>query len=156
MERRVLYLVVALAVAGSSAVPLLAQAKKSDSVVKITAKGSKPDADGKQTVTVTIQIDKGWHIYANPVDNDMLRPAQTVVTLAGKEKLQDVKIEYPAGKVNKDEFVGDHKIYEDKVEIKAHVQRARNDSGPLEASVRIQSCDSSKCLLLATVKVSVE
>ena len=40
----------------------------------MTAKGSKLDADGKQTVAITIQIDKGWHIYANPVDDNSLRP----------------------------------------------------------------------------------
>src|SRR5262249_33401290 len=44
-------------------------AKRSDSVVKVTAKAEpeKPGADGKQVVIVTLIIDKGWHLYANPV-----------------------------------------------------------------------------------------
>jgi DsbC/DsbD-like thiol-disulfide interchange protein len=131
-------------------------AQKSETKVKIAARGSKPDADGKQTVTVSIQIDKGWHIYANPIGNDGLKSIQTVVTLAGKEKLQDVKIEYPAGKVHKDATLGDYKIYEDQVEIKAQVQRAKGDTSPLEASVKIQACDEKKCLLISTVNVPVE
>ena len=36
----------------------LAQAKKSDSVVKATATADKPDAQGKQTVTITLEIKK--------------------------------------------------------------------------------------------------
>ena len=50
-----------------SAVPAFAAPLKSDSVVKATAAAAKPDADGKQTVTLTLAIDKGWHLYANPV-----------------------------------------------------------------------------------------
>jgi len=156
MDRRLFCLVVALAVVVGSDVRLPAQAKKSDAVVKMTAKGSKPDADGKQTVTVTIQIDKGWHIYANPVDNEDLKSNATVVSLTGKEKLQDMKVEYPPGKLKKDTIVGDHKIYEDKVEIKVRVQRAKGDAGPLEATVRIHSCNNDSCLLPGSVKVPVE
>src|ERR1700722_6543054 len=108
MARRALCLAIGTAVvvlAGTIALrlepELLAQAKKSDSVVKVTAKGGKADADGKQTVTVTIQIEKGWHIYANPVGEDSLKPVQTMLTVTGKEKPQDVKVEYPAGKTIK-------------------------------------------------------
>jgi len=164
MARRALRLAMVTAVvvlAGTSAVrlepQLLAQAKKSDSVVKVTAKGGKADADGKQTVTVTIHIEKGWHIYANPVGDDSLKPVQTVLTVTGKEKPQDVKVEYPAGKTIKDaDLKIEYKTYEDKVEIKALVQRAKGDNGPLEASVKIQACGDKNCLLPATVKVPVE
>src|SRR5271170_6455078 len=108
---------------------LLAQ-KKSDAVIKAVAKAGKADADGKQTVTVNIQIEKGWHLYANPVGEDSLKPVQTVLTITGKEKLQDLKVEYPAGKTVKDaDLKIEYKTYEDKVEIKALVQRAKGDSG---------------------------
>jgi DsbC/DsbD-like thiol-disulfide interchange protein len=136
---------------------LYAQGKKSDAVVKVTAKGGKVDGDGKQTVTITAQIDKGWHIYANPVGEDSLKPVQTVVTVTGKEKLQDVKLDYPTGKVVKDaDLKIEYKVYEGKVEIAAHVQRAKGDTGPLEVSVKIQACSDKNCLLPATVKVPVE
>src|SRR5215471_18588886 len=67
--------------------------------VKIQATASKPDAQGKQTVTVQITIAKGWHIYANPVDHEDFAEAQTVVALkAGGKNVGTVK--YPAGKTH--------------------------------------------------------
>jgi DsbC/DsbD-like thiol-disulfide interchange protein len=139
--------------------PAFAQAKKSDSVVKVTATATRPDADGKQTVTLTLDIEKPWHVYANPVGNDSLDDAATTVTLDAKEKPEVLKVDYPAGKVEKDEVVGDYKIYEDRVVIKAAVRRARGDTGPLTVSVKLQACStmgkSGMCLVPATVKVSV-
>src|ERR1700741_2526133 len=97
--------------------PLTAQLPKSDSKVKVTAAGSKPDADGNQTVTITLDIDPTWHLYANPVENDMLAPVQTRVKFI--TKVDDVKVTYPEGKLVKDKTVGDYRSYEGKVVIKA-------------------------------------
>jgi DsbC/DsbD-like thiol-disulfide interchange protein len=132
-----------------------AQAKKSDSVVKAAAKADKPGADGKQVVTVTLTIDKGWHIYANPVGLSDLDSAQTTLKFTGKLKPEAVKIDYPAGKVVKDAVLGDYKIYKDKVTIKATVQRAKGDTSPLEVSASIQACNDRGCLLPSTIKVPV-
>ena len=54
-------------------------AKTSESVVKITGKADRPDAGGKQTVTLTVAIQSPWHLYANPVGSDDLASAQTTV-----------------------------------------------------------------------------
>jgi uncharacterized protein len=151
-----LALVIAGSVASRLEPELLAQVKKSDAFVKVTAKGGKADSDGKQAVTITIQIEKGWHIYANPVGDDSLKPVQTVVTVTGKEKLQDVKVDYPAGKLVKEKDLDlEYRIYEGSVEIKAHVRRAKGDSGPLEVSARVHASGGC-CVLPATVKVPVE
>lgn len=150
----------ALLLAGLTLVCLLAPtpalAQKSDSKVKITAEVSKPDAEGKQVVTLNLTIEKGWHLYANPIGNKDLESAQTKVTLKGGQELKDVKIEYPVGKVHKDSVVGDYSVYEGSVVIKAQVRRASGDASPLEASVAIQSCNDKTCLLPATVKVPVK
>jgi DsbC/DsbD-like thiol-disulfide interchange protein len=133
----------------------LAQAKKSDSVVKVEAKtDGKPDAGGHQTLTITLDVEKGWHIYANPVENEDLASVQTVVGIASKVKLDDVKITYPAGKPY---GKGDekHKIYEGKVTIKAQVKRAAGDTGPLEVSIKLQSCNDRTCLFPVTLKKEV-
>jgi DsbC/DsbD-like thiol-disulfide interchange protein len=132
-----------------------AQGKKSDSVVKVSAKATKPDSDGKQVVTITLDIDKPWHVYANPVNNDMLKSVQTAVKFTSKVD-GDVKFDYPAGKVVNDKTVGDYKTYEGKVEIKATVRRAKDETGPLKLTVKIQACDNEKCLLPATVKLTAE
>jgi DsbC/DsbD-like thiol-disulfide interchange protein len=135
--------------------PALAQGKKSDTVVKASATADKAGADGKQTVLVTLMIQSGWHIYANPVGNPDFDSTKTVVTIAGKAKLTSVNVTYPEGEVVRDKTVGDYKVYKGKVTIRATVQRASGDTGPLEAAIKLQSCSKSVCLLPATIKVPV-
>ena len=130
-------------------------AKKSDSVVKVTASADKPDAEGKQSVKITLAIDKGWHAYANPVGLSDLADVQTTVAITAKTKPDAVKVTYPAGKQIKDKIVGDYNVYEDKAVIKAVVQRPKGDAGPLEVTVKLQACSDQKCLLPATVKLTV-
>jgi DsbC/DsbD-like thiol-disulfide interchange protein len=135
-----------------------AQGKKSNDVVKVTAAADKPDANGKQTVTLTITIEKPWHIYANPVGQEDLASAATVVDITGKTKPKSVKVNYPTGKVEKDTVVGNYMIYEGKIEVKADVTRATGDTGPLKASVKVQACTTGAkgpCLLPATIDVEI-
>src|SRR6516164_4743777 len=88
-----------------------AQGKKSDNVVKAKATATKLGDDGKQTVEITLEIDSKYYLYANPVGQDEYKEAETTVAVVGKQKLQSVKVTYPAGKVKKDKDVGDYKIY---------------------------------------------
>lgn len=129
-------------------------AKKSESVVKASAAAAKPDADGKVVVTITLAIEKPWHTYANPVPKEF-PGLPTVVTVEGKIKPEDVKVEYPTGKVIKDNTVGDYNVYEDKTEIKVTVRRAKGESGPLGVNVQVQACSDKQCLLPSTLKVTV-
>jgi DsbC/DsbD-like thiol-disulfide interchange protein len=129
---------------------------KSDKVVKVTVKADpdKPGADGQQVVTVTMVVDKGWHIYANPVGQKDLESAATVVKVGAKIP-PVLKVEYPKGKTVKDKVLGDYNVYEDKVAIKATVKRAEGDKGPLEVGVTFQACNDKSCLLPATVKLTL-
>jgi hypothetical protein len=131
------------------------QGKKSDAVVKASASADKPDADGKQVVTLTLTIDPKYHLYANPVGNADLESSQVLVKVGGKAKLDSVKINYPPGQVVKDKVVGDYKIYKDKAVIKATVKRAKGATGALEVSVTLVACSKTSCLLPATIKVEV-
>jgi DsbC/DsbD-like thiol-disulfide interchange protein len=149
---RIAALALALATLGGAA---QAQLKKSDTVVKAEAKADKPADDGTQVVSVTLTIDKGWHLYANPVANPELLDNQTIVSVSGKNKLQDVKVAYPDGKLVKDKVVGDYKVYDGTVTVKATVRRARGDTGPLDVTVKVQACSDTLCLAPATVKLSV-
>jgi DsbC/DsbD-like thiol-disulfide interchange protein len=134
--------------------PAAAAPPKSDSVVKATAVAGKPGPDGKQTVTLTLAIDKGWHIYANPVGNADLAAAQTTVKAKAAGALSDVKIEFPTGKKVKDAVVGDYIVYEDQAVINVNVTRAKDDDSPLELTVKLQACNESTCLLPGEVKVT--
>lgn len=127
-------------------------AKKSDAVIKIKAAATAPGADGKQVVTVTLDIDKPWHLYANPVPADF--PGIPTTVTVSKVKPEDVKVEYPAGKLVKDAVVGDYKVYEGTVVLRATVQRDKTDQGPLELRIRLQACTDQQCLLPATVTLT--
>ncbi len=147
----------ALLIGLGTALDLQAGGKKSDSQVKITASASKIDGDGNQVVTVKLAVNKGWHIYANPVGNSDLASSQTVVTVNAKAKPEELKVTYPPGKVTEDKVVGDYKVYEGEVNIKAALKRAAGDTGPLEVAIRFMAChEKGVCLLPATVKLTVK
>jgi hypothetical protein len=131
--------------------PAAAQAKKSESVVRAKVAPGKPDADGTQVLTVTLIMDKSWHTYANPVPDDF--PGLPVsVTVTGKGK-DDVKVEYPKGRLVKDTTVGDYYVYDDTVDIKITVKKAKGDA--LELNVKVQACSDKQCLLPSTLKLNV-
>lgn len=130
--------------------------KKSDSEVKIAASSTRPDASGRQTVTLQLAINKGWHLYANPIRNDQFTSLETKVSITSQGKPVEAKVSYPAGKRHQDKIVGDYMVYENKIAIQADVQRGAGDNGPLEVSIRFNACnDKGQCLQPATVKVSV-
>jgi hypothetical protein len=136
--------------------PTVAHAQKSDSVVKVEVDAGKIEND-KQTVTLTIAVAKGYHIYANQIGQENIA-LPTEVAVSGKTKLQGLKINYPPGKLKIDSTVGDHYIYERLAVIEADVQRAKGDTGPLKATIKLQACSEgkdAKCLLPATLEVNV-
>jgi thiol:disulfide interchange protein len=127
------------------------------SKVKVNATATKPDDQGRQTVTVTLDIEKPWYAYGNPVGNEEFEAAQTTVAIASKNKLESVKVEYPPAKEKKDPVIGTYRIYEDKVAIKALVQRAKGDAGPLQVTVKFMTCHpKGQCLPPETVKLEVK
>lgn len=130
---------------------------KSEEAVKATLKADKIGADGKQLVTITLEIDPRYHIYANPVGNEDFDSNKTSVGITSKNKLESVKVDYPAGDLVKDSVVGDYKVYKGKVTFKAAVQRAKGDTGPLSLTIALQACSDKekKCLLPSKMKLTV-
>jgi hypothetical protein len=157
-SRRPLPIAVALLLAGlitlAGSLPALAAPLKSDSVVKATAVADKPDASGKQVVTLTLAIDKGWHLYANPAGAEDFASVQTTVKVKAKGALDNVKVAYPAGKEVKDATLGAYKVYEDKATITVTAHRAKGDDSPLELTVKVQACNDKTCLLPSEVKLT--
>lgn len=129
-------------------------ANKSASVVKVSAKAGKIDSKGIQEVTLTLNIDKNWHLYANPVGSEMLVGAQTTVSF--KKPTKVIKIEYPKGHFVKDEFVGNYFTYEGKVTIKAKIQRKSGSEEPLSLTIKVQACDAMSCLPPSKIPVTVK
>ncbi len=127
--------------------------KKRKHPVKISVTGGKISKDGIQEIKVTIQSDKGWHVYANPVGNPDLAAAETKVTITGKGKAKVLKVNYPKGKLVFDDVVGNYNTYEGKVNITASVQRDRQ---PLTVTVFYQACSKNTCLLPKKVSQEIE
>ena len=123
---------------------------KSDAKVKVSATATKIEATGKQTVTVTLDIDKGWHIYANPVGDDLFEPVQTVVKVTAGVKLVRVDVRYPTGKVHDDIGIK-WMSYEEKVDITIVVERAEGDTSALEVEASFNATSADRNLLPARV-----
>ena len=149
-----LMLAAGLILASGPAAP--GQGKKSDSAVKAQATATKLGDNGKQTVTITLEIDPKYHLYANPVGLEDFKDNETTVSVTAKNKPQSVTVDYPPGETKKDKTVGDYKIYKKTVTIKATVQRAKGDTGPLDVVIKVQACDEKACLMPGKIKLSVE
>jgi DsbC/DsbD-like thiol-disulfide interchange protein len=129
--------------------------KKDESQVKLAATATKLDAEGRQVVTISVNVNSGWHIYANPVQFKDLEAVQTTVKITSANKLHEVKISYPPGKrhtLDKDTFY----IYEGKIEITAIVKRAGGDVEPLDVSVKYMSCTDKVCKMVEQVTLQVK
>lgn len=153
-----LALAASLSIAGLALVGFaFAGGRRSDSEVKVKAIASPIDAAGKQEVVLTLDVNKGWHIYANPVGNEDFESARTTVKIDAKAKPADVKIAYPKGDIHEIKMIGKVGVYQGKIEIRATVLRADGDKGPLDVSVKFMACGDAngQCLLPATVKVAV-
>lgn len=131
------------------------KAKKSEDVVKVQTKVDKPNAQGLQIVTISMKIEKPWHLYANPVGVEELAATQTVITITGAGASEVVKIEYPKGKLVQDATIGDYFIYEGDANIKATIMRPVGSKKPVEAIIKLQACSDSTCLPPGTLKVKI-
>jgi len=118
--------------------------------VKATAQGRcEHDHD---EIEVTIAIDDGYHVNANPASFDYLIP--TKVSIPGAS---DAKVIYPAGQVFKPKFLPDGiSVYKGSATIKIELppgNLAKVRSAP--ASLELQACDLQTCLPPATIAVPV-
>ena len=119
--------------------------------VKAVAQGaSQADHD---EILVTLSIDPGYHVNANPASIDYLIP--TVVMIPD---VPDAKITYPAGQAFKPKFSPEGiSVYEGSVAIMAELPKgglASAAARPL--SVGVQACTAQICLPPATLAVPLQ
>src|SRR6266403_2769645 len=146
---RLLHTITLFATLGGAGVLCIGEAQggKSEEKVRVIATATKIDATGKQTVTITLEIDKGIAVYANPVnltwggkpepdfDSD-----RTHVTIRAKEKVTTT-VKYPKGKVFTTKFLKDvvqYEYYDGRVQLEAVVQRVAGDVSPLEVAIHFR------------------
>jgi uncharacterized protein YyaL (SSP411 family) len=128
----------------------------SDNVVTAkaeVAREARVTPGGEVSIKVTVTTKPGWHIYANPVSSETLKP--TVVNLTTNEAANLGGVEYPQGTkkalAGQDEKVG---VYEGSVVVNAQVRIDKSTKpGPLdlELKVRYQACDDRACLAPASL-----
>ena len=121
--------------------------------VKITHVVGKADSSGKQKVTITLAIDEGWHVYANPVGDEYYSPNAIVVKAKGAK----AKVTYPPAK-EKTESDGEKlrtfNVYVKGAQIVAEIIREGTD--PVEFTVQYNACDKNRCLPPARVKFKID
>jgi len=130
--------------------------RKSGAVVKLTASAEKPSAEGRQAIAITLTIENPWHLYANPVGLKSLEESQTTVRILHHGKEIAAQVDYPSGKLVKDNTVGDYLVYEGEVRISAQVIRPKDADAPLEVEVHVQACTEKECLVGAWLKTSIK
>jgi len=125
--------------------------RESADVVTATLKAG-PVADGTQEFTVTLAIAAPWHVYANPVGNDMLGASETKVEVSVGGKAVAATVAYPMGVVAKDAAAGAYRVYDGTVTLTGKVPRGPA-AGPLEVRVRVVACKDGTCLLPSAIKL---
>lgn len=121
--------------------------------VKATATSAKADSGGEQVITVKLVVEKGWHLYANPVNHEDFESNRTVVTVKADGKPVPAKVTYPKGRAYKDGN-GTYNVYEGETLIRAVVNRG--DAGPLQVHIQVNACDDRKCLPPGVITLKVE
>ena len=105
----------------------------SEDVVHATVTLAAADKDGKRALSVSLKIDKPWHVYANPVDNDDLEGARTTIDVFADGKRLPAKIDFPKGKAEKDEKGVEYRVFEGEITIAGTVT-AKDATGLEQAS----------------------
>jgi uncharacterized protein YyaL (SSP411 family) len=104
-------------------------------------------------IVVTIAVDAGYHVNANPASLDYLIP--TTVSLAG---MNDAKVMYPAGHAFNPKFLADGiLVYEGSASIRIELpvgSLARVRSSPVK--LEVQACDLETCLPPSIIAVPVD
>jgi len=132
-------------------------AKPKDQVkAKVFLSVDKLPAGGKCQFVVILDVEKGWHINANPPEPDNMIPTQ--VTVASKVDLKQLETTYPAGKkLAVEVFPEPVSVYEGQVEIRGEIEVPTGAGGKtddLEFQIRYQACNDKTCLPPKTMKLA--
>jgi uncharacterized protein len=118
--------------------------------VKATAHGA--SLAGQDEVIVTLTIDPGYHINANPASADYLIPTAVTIT-----DVPNDRIAYPPGQIFKPKFSPEGiSVYEGSVTITAELPKgglASVANAPLR--IEVQACTDQLCLPPTTLSVPV-
>lgn len=131
----------------------------SDKVRLKRVDGNKVLAKSTGEILLTLGIEPGWHVNANPASMEFLIPT-VVKSSAGGEPL-DIPTEYPRGRVSDIVLSGTAlEVYDDGASIRLMPDEkqtaALKEAGKLDITVRVQACsDEGVCLAPADLPVAM-
>ena len=119
----------------------------------VRVRGAAHGALDHDDITVTLVVDKDYHVNANPASFDYLIPTRLSI-----DGLSDTRVTYPVAIVIKPKFAPDGlKVYEGTVTIRAIAPKDTVVRGkPIVGNVRVQACNDEICLPPATLPVAIE
>lgn len=134
-------------------------ADSSDKVRLKLAEGGKALIGETGEIVLTLDIEPGWHVNANPASMEFLIPT-VAKSSAGGQSL-DIPTDYPRGRVS-DIVLGDTalEVYDDGASIRLLPDEkqtaALKEAGKLDMTVRVQACsDEGICLAPADLPVAL-
>ncbi|MBI3524153.1 MAG: DUF255 domain-containing protein, partial [Betaproteobacteria bacterium] len=121
-------------------------AKSPDTADHVHAKGRWLASNKGATLALTIKIDNGYHINANPASAPYLVATQLQI-----DGYPNVKVDYPAAQNFKAPFAPQGiAVYQGRVTLTAHLPPGLR---PSAANLRVQACNDEVCLAPATITV---
>ncbi len=105
--------------------------------VKAAITANKLTVDGKQELTIRLEIERGVWLYANPVNhnNDFLNDNRLTLKIDAQDR-PVCHVTYPPGKTRGDDKEK-YDIYEGSVTIRVVATRVLNDRSPLDIRIRV-------------------
>lgn len=135
-------------------------AQSSDKVSLTIADARGAGALASDEIVVTLNIDAGWHVNANPASMEFLIPTAASATANGQSL--DIPAQYPPGRVS-DITLGDTaiEVYDDGASIRflpdEEDAAKLKEAGELDLKVRVQACnDSGVCLAPSDLSLTLD
>ncbi|PCI97522.1 MAG: hypothetical protein COB14_08955 [Alphaproteobacteria bacterium] len=105
-----------------------------------------------KSVKVTIKIDEGWHLNANPASLDFLIP--TVVDIQSAEP-STVQVDYPKAHTIKTPLTT-IKIYKNTIDINATIDSKQTiETSEMRTLIQVQACQKDTCYPPSQITVNV-
>jgi uncharacterized protein len=107
---------------------------------------------------VTVAIEKGWHIYANPAGPPEMKPTTLDLETQPGGVVRLISVKYPAGESRVLESLGTEKValYEGNVELTLRLKLADDARpGPCKVSLKLsyQACNDRLCQAPARLEI---
>ncbi len=120
--------------------------------------GVKPKPGDEIALAVSLTIKDGWHVYANPAGQELLRP--TTISLEADQPAETIRVDYPKGETRTLASSGADPVavYEGEIAVPLRMKlKVDAPPGKVRILLRVgfQACDANVCLAPASLVVPV-